>query len=75
MNAISSRPLRGLVCFAAAAAAVLTAVAASPAASAAPTTRPAPIARIIAPRLDPTVQNPTNPLANHPWGLLQRHHR
>ncbi len=70
MNAISSRPLRGLVAVAAAtAAAALTAVAVSPTASAAsgpPVGHP--IARIIAPRLDPTIQNPTNPLANHPWG-------
>ncbi len=68
MNAISSRPLRGLVCVAAAVAATaLTAVAASPAASAAPAPQRN-IARIMAPRIDPVVQNPTNPLANHPWG-------
>jgi endoglucanase len=65
MNAISSRRLRGLVCAVATAATALTAVAVTPAAEASTAKRPA--STTTAP--DPSTANPTNPLANRPWGF------
>lgn len=71
MTVISSRPLRGLVCAAAAAATALTALAVASTAEA--STAHASIATHAAATStvpDPATANPTNPLANRPWGFF-----
>lgn len=60
-----SRGLRSLVCAAAVAATALTAVAATPAAEAS-TATPFAMTTTVP---DPATANPTNPLANRPWGF------
>jgi endoglucanase len=68
MNAISSRSLRGLVCAAAAAATALTALAVTPATAHAGTAGAVKHPAVTMP--NPATANPTNPLANRPWGFF-----